>query len=221
MFTALCHDFVLRRNIRVASSHENKSDFLSSTYGSHHVHLVDGIARLFNSLQHEGKSTSSTHPLPELTRLSSKEHFGLVESTFVSTFGGLLDIKTEDLESGDTDPCTNFINEITNDNHMETILQSARSDIINELDIDPQLLSMPQPSSCEVPASIEPLQQAKSTKRKAGDTVVISDSEQESARKPPRKIIRHMTAAASVDVLDVTASQVSTFFQTTLLMRNS
>jgi hypothetical protein len=199
MFTALCHDFVLRRNIRVASSHGNKSDFLSSTYGSHHVHLVDGIARLFNSLQHEGKSTSSTHPLPELTQLSSKEHFGLVESTFASTFGGLLDIKTEDL--GDTDPRTNFLNEITNnDNHTETILQLARSEIINELDIDPQLLSMPQPSSCEVPASIEPLQQAKPTKRKADDTVVISDSEHESAPKPPRKIMRHMTAAASVEV---------------------
>ncbi|KAG2349497.1 hypothetical protein BDR05DRAFT_972519 [Suillus weaverae] len=126
MFTTLCHDFVLRQNIHVASSHENKSDFLLSTYGSHHVHLVDGIAQLFNSLQCEGKSASSTHPLPELMQLSSMEHFGLVESTFASTFCGLLDIKTEDSESGDTDPCTNFLNEITNDNHTETILQSAR-----------------------------------------------------------------------------------------------
>ncbi|KAG0697389.1 hypothetical protein DFH29DRAFT_878740 [Suillus ampliporus] len=181
-FTALCHDFVLRQNIRVASSRKNKSDFLSSTYGSHHVHLVDGIARLFNSLQHSEKSASSTHPLPELMQLSSKEHFGLVESIFASTFGGLLDIKTEDSELGDTDSCTNLLNEITNDDHTETILQSARSEIINELDIDPQLLSMPQPPTCEPPASMEPRQRAK---RKA------DDSEESRARQgPPHKLLR-------------------------------
>ncbi|KAG1777619.1 hypothetical protein EV702DRAFT_1196833 [Suillus placidus] len=209
MFTALCHDFVLRQNIHVASSCENKSDFLSSTYGSRHVHLVDGIVRLFNSLQCEGKSASSTHPLPELMQLSSKEHFGLVESTFASTFGGLLDIKTEDSESGDTDPCTNFLDEITNDNHTETILQLARSEIINELDIDPQLLSMPQPStgSCELPASIEPLERAKPVKCKADDNVIISESEPEdsgqpraAACEPPCKIMWHMMAATSPEV---------------------
>ncbi|KAG1849086.1 hypothetical protein C8R48DRAFT_750296 [Suillus tomentosus] len=68
-FTVLCHDFVLHHNIHVAFSRATKSDFLSSTHGSHHVHLVDGIAKLFNHLRLEEKTISwalagapSSHP---------------------------------------------------------------------------------------------------------------------------------------------------------------
>ncbi|KAG2029132.1 hypothetical protein BDR03DRAFT_936882 [Suillus americanus] len=61
-----------------------KLDFVSSTHGSHHIHL----------------GTSTSHPpLPELKDIPSGEHFGLVTSSFASTFGGLLDIKTKDSES--------------------------------------------------------------------------------------------------------------------------
>ncbi|KAG2140098.1 hypothetical protein DEU56DRAFT_941924 [Suillus clintonianus] len=94
-FTGLCHDFVLRRNVRVAFSRASKSDFITSTHGSHHIHLVDRIAKQFNNLRLKEKTTS-TCCLPELQDVPSNEHFGLVESSFASTFGGLLDIKAED-----------------------------------------------------------------------------------------------------------------------------
>jgi hypothetical protein len=98
-FTGLCHDFVLRRNVRVAFSKAEKSDFVSSTHGSHHIHLIDRIAKLFNNFRLEEKATSTSH-LPELKdMIPSGEHFGLVTSSFASTYGGLLDIKTEDSDS--------------------------------------------------------------------------------------------------------------------------
>ncbi|KAG2360979.1 hypothetical protein BDR07DRAFT_1248365, partial [Suillus spraguei] len=46
-FTGLCHDFVLRRNVRIAFSRAKNLDFMSSTHGSH-LYLVDRIGRLFN-----------------------------------------------------------------------------------------------------------------------------------------------------------------------------
>jgi hypothetical protein len=55
-FTALCHSFILHQNIHVAFSRATKSDFLSFTHGSHHIHLVDGIAKLFNHLRLEEKT---------------------------------------------------------------------------------------------------------------------------------------------------------------------
>ncbi|KAG1846546.1 hypothetical protein F4604DRAFT_1688361 [Suillus subluteus] len=123
-------------------------------------------------------------------QLSSKEHFGLIESTFASTFGGLLDIKTEDLESGDINLCTNLLNEITNDDHTETILQSTRSEIINELDIDPQLLSLPQPPS------------SKPAKHKADDS-----KESQAHEGPPHKLLRQIPAEVPVpESSDVAAS---------------
>jgi hypothetical protein len=84
---------------RVAFSKAEKSDFVSSTHGSHHIHLIDRIAKLFNNFRLEEKATSTSH-LPELKdMIPSGEHFGLVTSSFASTYGGLLDIKTEDSDS--------------------------------------------------------------------------------------------------------------------------
>ncbi|KAG2039468.1 hypothetical protein BDR03DRAFT_860099, partial [Suillus americanus] len=48
MFMGLCQDFVLRQNVRVAFAKAQKSDFVSSTHSSHHIHLVDRITKLFN-----------------------------------------------------------------------------------------------------------------------------------------------------------------------------
>ncbi|KAG2050874.1 hypothetical protein BDR06DRAFT_890751, partial [Suillus hirtellus] len=93
--TGLCHDFVLRRNVCVVFSKAQKSDFVSSTHGSHHIHLIDKIAKLFNNFRLEEKATSTTY-LPELKDIPSGKHFGLVTSSFASTYSGLLDIKTED-----------------------------------------------------------------------------------------------------------------------------
>ncbi|KAJ7233638.1 hypothetical protein C8J57DRAFT_1532183 [Mycena rebaudengoi] len=50
--TALGHDFVLRRNLRIAFDGKIKSSdpFVLSTFGSHHVTLADYTASLWNEL---------------------------------------------------------------------------------------------------------------------------------------------------------------------------
>ncbi|KAG1769928.1 hypothetical protein EV702DRAFT_1049495 [Suillus placidus] len=213
-FTGLCHDFVLRRNIRVAFSRATKSDFLSSTHGSHHVHLVDGIAKLFNHLRLEEKTISACClPLAELQDVPSNEHFGLVESSFASTFGGLLDVKAEEDSPIDLNMSGNKLLEALGDDGdaVDLVLRSTMAEILEEFDINPWLLSMPE-------AQAEPLlvhphatpvssigrfgtdaQPQAMTKGKADDdTIVISDSEADEL--PPRKIMWHMTAATSPEV---------------------
>jgi hypothetical protein len=216
-FTGLCHDFVLRRNVRVAFSRVTKSDFISSTHGSHHVHLVDGVAKLFNRLRLEEKATSICC-LPELKEVPSKEHFGLIKSGFASTFGGLLDIKAEDSDSPVELDMTGpkFLEALGGDGDaVDLVLQPMRSEILEELNIDPQLLSMPQ-----VPSDAQPsLRHSHATaicaaevagdsseatssevltttdarprpmkKRKADDSepIVISESEPEDSDRPAR-----------------------------------
>lgn len=221
-FTALCHDFVLRRNIRVAFSRATKSDFLSSTHGSHHVHLVDRIAKLFNHLQLEEKTVSACC-LPELQDVPSNEHFGLVESSFASTFGGLLDVKTED-SPVDLNMSGNKLLEALGDDGdaVDLVLQSTRAEILEEFDIDPRLLSMPEaqagpllahPHATPVSSIGTDAQPQAMRKRKVDDdTIVISNSE--TNELPPHKIMRHLTAmpteVAAPDVRVIAStSQVS------------
>ena len=217
-FTGLCHDFVLRRNIRVAFSRAMKSDFISSTHGSHHIHLVDRIAKLFNRFRLEEKATS-TCCLPELKEVPSKEHFGLVNSGFATTFGGLLEIKTEDspVELDMSGP--QLLKALSSDSGdvVDLVLQSARSKIIEELEIDPQLLSVPQvpiepgevqpsllqphatatlttevtPSPTLVATDVQP--QRPTRKRKVDEsheTIVISDTEHEDSDQIARGAAR-------------------------------
>jgi hypothetical protein len=249
-FTGLCHDFVLRRNVRVAFSRAAKSDFISSTHGSHHIHLVDGIAKLFNHLRLKEKAASMCC-LPELKEVPSKEHFGLVKSGFATTFGGLLEIKVEDspIQLDMTGP--KFLEVLSRDGDAaELALQTARSDMLEELNIDPQLLSMPQaplskvqplqlhphtstatPTAAEVANSseatpslssalimtVDPATQPRPTqnlKRKADETIVISESEDENsdqavrgaACKPPRKIMCQRLATTNDNAMAATAS---------------
>ncbi|KAG2158791.1 uncharacterized protein EDB93DRAFT_1245360 [Suillus bovinus] len=111
-----------------------------------------GIVKQFNYLRLEEKATS-TCCLPELIETLSKEHFGLVESSFVSTFGGLLDVKAEEspVELDMTSP--KLLEALSGEgNALDLALQSARFNILEELDIDPQLFSQPQ-----VPFDAQPL----------------------------------------------------------------
>ncbi|KAG2034467.1 hypothetical protein BDR03DRAFT_835051, partial [Suillus americanus] len=50
-FTGLCHDFILQQNIHISFSRVRKLDFVASTHGSHHVHLIDRITKQFNNLR--------------------------------------------------------------------------------------------------------------------------------------------------------------------------
>ncbi|KAG2355769.1 hypothetical protein BDR07DRAFT_1381287 [Suillus spraguei] len=129
--------------------HAEKSSLISSTHGSYHIHLVDKIAKLFNHFQLEEKITGM-RCLPELKDIPSDEHFGLVTSSFASSFGGLLDIKAEDSESlVDLDLTgPKLLEALSADSDVANLaLQSARSKIVEELNIDPQLLSQPQTPS--------------------------------------------------------------------------
>ena len=97
LFCALAHDFVLRRNIRIAHTQDTAVPFEKSTLGSHHIRLTDHIARLWNQLlKTEKKASTNLKPLPEMATVASDETFGLVVSKSVETFNGLLEIKDEE-----------------------------------------------------------------------------------------------------------------------------
>jgi hypothetical protein len=184
----------------------------------------------FNNLQLEEKATG-TCCLPELVESPLEEHFGLIKSSFMSSFGGLVDVKAKEspVELGMTSP--KLLEVLSSEgNTLDLALQSVRSGIIEELNIDPQLLSQPQaPFNVQLPLSCLPATTAVPTtaaadtvskanshlaqptmKCKADDIVIISESEPEDsgqpravAHKPPRKIMWHMTDTASIDVLEV------------------
>ncbi|KAF8176924.1 hypothetical protein BJ912DRAFT_930520 [Pholiota molesta] len=107
VYAGLAHDFFLRRNIRVGSSRIknkrqiNSSDFVASTHSSHHVQLVNHIAKLFNSLYEKEPTTSKNklHKYPTLPSVPVDEMIGLVRSEHTLTFGGLISIKEEVPES--------------------------------------------------------------------------------------------------------------------------
>lgn len=82
MMVSMGHDFVLRRNVRLAFNGPSPSPFIASTFGSHHIGLVDNNARLWNHLR-EQASPELKELLNELPRLPAKEkesgeQFGLV-----------------------------------------------------------------------------------------------------------------------------------------------
>lgn len=81
MMLSLGHDFVLRRNIRLAFNGSSPSAFVSSTYGSHHISLVNHNAMIWNSLLERVKQRdpgTTLKPLPTLHEAGHTEKFGLV-----------------------------------------------------------------------------------------------------------------------------------------------
>ena len=89
MLTALSHDFIHLRNIRIGFQHHEKTPFIASMAGSHHTGMIDVIAKLYNRLRMlDPKSTLV--PLPELQFVNSGETFCLVPSEHIMTFGGLV-----------------------------------------------------------------------------------------------------------------------------------
>ncbi|KAJ3747521.1 hypothetical protein DFH05DRAFT_1392608, partial [Lentinula detonsa] len=111
VMTALGHDFVLRRNVRVGMSCNTNTpeastlplDFLISTDGSHHIQLRNHIATTYNDLikrqqSRRGTSSISIPFQPQLCSAEMPEKFGLVYSNHASTFGGLFSFKKEDEE---------------------------------------------------------------------------------------------------------------------------
>ncbi|TFY73725.1 hypothetical protein EWM64_g10287 [Hericium alpestre] len=101
-FVALGHDFVLRRNVRIASSRADPPPFIAeSTFGSHHVRLASHGARLWNSaIEADRRFYRATgndfRPRAEMRIVDSGETFGLIRSVDAETFGGLIRLKEEE-----------------------------------------------------------------------------------------------------------------------------
>jgi len=71
--------------------------FVNSTFGSHHIRLVNHVTALFNALREKQPSQvrSDLHPMDSLLLVDSGETFGLVSSAHTASYGGLLEIKEE------------------------------------------------------------------------------------------------------------------------------
>lgn len=134
MFTALGHDFVLRRNIRIASAGRRKqpTPFVESLYGSHHTRLSSFTAHLWNTLLVQQKSPGKLKPLPTLPVVESGETFGVVDSAHAAACGGLFEPKKEDentpLDLSDVDDTT-----------LDSVLQDLGIEPSQLLKIDPGL----------------------------------------------------------------------------------
>ncbi|KAE9405193.1 hypothetical protein BT96DRAFT_1015845 [Gymnopus androsaceus JB14] len=112
VMTALGHDMILRRNVRLGINSPKNSTtlplaFLQSTNGSHHIRLRHFIAQTYNSLviqQNQRRARTGFPPLeissqPQLTFAPTQEQFGLIKSEHALTFGGLFAFEVLDTPS--------------------------------------------------------------------------------------------------------------------------
>jgi hypothetical protein len=133
VLTALSHDFVLRRNMRIGTSKSQKSvcdTFTNSTFGSHHIRLVNAVASRWNVLITKHQKTQSgtvLKSLPQLLEVASGETFGAVSSEHTASFGGLLEIKPEPED----------------DDVVTSINSRAIDNMVDSLKLDPLLLFTP------------------------------------------------------------------------------
>lgn len=142
MTNALCHDFVLRKNCRIAHENKQASPFSMSTYGSHHVHLVSKIASTWNNLvqapsKQEKVATTPFALLPILRKVDSGEKFGLVQSDYTTSFKGLIEMKEEVKDEDLTN-----LSSVSEDGE-NSIYGSMLHDLTSS--IDPKLLRQPEP----------------------------------------------------------------------------
>ncbi|TFY83333.1 hypothetical protein EWM64_g678 [Hericium alpestre] len=160
LFTALAHDFMHRRNMRVGFNARvdgqhpvrSRDAFLSSTHGSHHVRLTDHIAKRWNDLlfQVEQRRNHNTDlaPLPRLPVVNSGEAFGLVSSSHAKTFSGLLE---EQVKQHQNDPPTKEellepsvdLVELAERKDLDEV-EPRSATLLRSMHIDPALRLLPQ-----------------------------------------------------------------------------
>ncbi|KAK7055962.1 hypothetical protein R3P38DRAFT_3170627 [Favolaschia claudopus] len=176
--TSLAHDFVLRRNIRTALSGKYKSSklFVKSTFGSHHIALVDHIAALWNELV-SNKPSNSLHPRPRLDDIQSGETFGVVNSQNTDTFGGLLTIKDED------------------EDDMITLDPEEQEQLLHELNLDPALFTQPLSQSPAQNPSATGIQVVTSTV-----TLAVQSQSMSQGTASHTAIDEHMPRASSAGI---------------------
>lgn len=146
LYLGLTHDFVLRRNIRVAMKFrpEERTDFVNLTSGSHHLGLVDRIARRWNQISSgldqkgvgKGKSVVRVE-LPVLIDVPSREAFGLVRSRHNESFGGRLEIAEPQSKQEEEEDVL--------DEELPSLHQGiSAAQVMREMNIDPTLLLLPE-----------------------------------------------------------------------------
>ncbi|KAJ7635469.1 hypothetical protein DFH06DRAFT_675131 [Mycena polygramma] len=208
---ALCHDFVHRRNMRIASSKKPEAPgsyaFVRSTFGSHHTRLVNRTASLFNGILEFEVAKKSRLPdtlalRPVLRSVASGEAFGLVVSQHNDSFGGLLTIKSEGEEEDKLFP---QVMETPTDPQPEAVLadlnieaallyqpqkpETLRSDTSRILDViiidSPAVFSRSEQPANFIPQVMEPVVVAKEIEQLNQDAEIISTATGSSKRKEP------------------------------------
>ncbi|KAH9855088.1 hypothetical protein C2E23DRAFT_725157 [Lenzites betulinus] len=147
--TALAHDFVLRRNIRVEMAAAGTSPFTQSTYGCHHVRLVDECARIWNAIldatQQKGRALpADIKVLPLLDPVNSGETFGLTTmGPSTAAHHGLVVLKEEPIDDDLFDLSS------------QDLLNAQR--ILSDIGVDPALAyQLPQQVAAVQPANEVP-----------------------------------------------------------------
>lgn len=135
MLTVLSHDLILRRNHRVDIDSSSPTAFALSTYGSHHIRLVDHIARLWGTIRQNPTHThlfTGLQDSPRFQTVNSGESFGIVRSQFAEGYQYLVDVKEEEPED-----------------LLDLSAQPAHvaHQLLKSINIDPALLSQPLVSS--------------------------------------------------------------------------
>jgi hypothetical protein len=176
LLVALAHDFVLRRNCRVAFSSDEPDAFTKSTHGSHHIHLVSSVAGLWNSVlaKEKGKAAGGKQlrQLPQLPIIDSGENFGLVESNYSTTFKGLIEVKEEPEDEGIP--------------YLPSLDDDEIQNLLRELNIDPSLLHLPSSSGSS--GSIQP-----------PTTILMSDQRDKTSMSHQRDMITFSGGASTAD----------------------
>ncbi|KAI1797610.1 hypothetical protein LXA43DRAFT_1126227, partial [Ganoderma leucocontextum] len=144
VLTDLAADHVLRHNIRVDYANANPYPFTLSTFGSHHIHLVNACAKLWNALldpanRDQKRPPADLLPAPVLQPADSQESFGLVKANSdVTVYHSFVTLKEE--------PEATLIN-LTSEDPEEA------ERIVRSLGLDPSLLNRPLEQDHRVPAS--------------------------------------------------------------------
>ncbi|KAI0720548.1 hypothetical protein C8T65DRAFT_567509, partial [Cerioporus squamosus] len=131
--TYLAHDFVLRRNTRIEFASGAPSLFVGSTYGSHHVRLVNFLAHTWNDIlldiQKANGLPAGMTPLPTLEPAPSGETFGLVKMTAAAAAH------------------YTFIKQEPEDDLLDLSSHVNPTSILDELGIDPKLAHLLPPNA--------------------------------------------------------------------------
>ncbi|KAK7027758.1 hypothetical protein R3P38DRAFT_3190841 [Favolaschia claudopus] len=206
--TSLGHDFVLRRNIRVALDGKTKYDdpFVKSTFGSHHIGLVDHNASLWNALLTPGSVLSQR---PRLVDVPSEEKFGIVPSAHADTFDGLFLIKPE---PEDEDVDSMGLEDIYSEQPGE-MYTHHRAILIEELNLDPKLfdqpldvaLSLPQPKQ-ELPLNSASTRTVSSSTSTVGLQIKQSEAENLETPTPIRSVSIAQPRNSDIAMTDISLS---------------